>query len=237
MPKARRKERPPPDPAKKTRDAGFAAVRGHALFGPLLRRAHPSATDAWGIRASALRRGGLLAIDAHGGLIYDCRARAEVGEWIWSISHVLTHLGFGHTDPAHLDQRGSYTPEWRAACCVVVDRFLHAVRIPGTPSVPPGLDGDEERLARRFTKTGIPPILATAGPGGPGPDLWEDLFEGRRPMSPRTALPWGRTFAIGLAAFEGSADPSTYELTTTTRLLTASGRLPRLQLGPAPSDP
>ncbi len=178
-------------------------MRAHGLFGLLLRRAHPTTVDGWGIRATSLPRGGLVAIDAYGGLVYDAKARADVHAWIWSIAHVLTHLGLGHVDPAHRDGRGSYTPEWRAACCVVVDRFLQALDLPGTPSPPPGLDGDEEELARLFAEAGIPTLL-TAGPAGTGPDLWEDLFDGRRPRPPPRSDMWGRTFAIGLAAIDGS---------------------------------
>ena len=187
------------DPAE-ARAAGFAAVRASDLFGPPLRRSNPVSSDAWGIRSSTLGRGALLAIDAHGGLVYNGRAVGEVEAWVWSVSHALTHLGLGHADAAHRDGRGSYSPEWRAACCVAVDRFLGALPLPGTPSVPPGFEGDEEQLARRFAQVGVPQVLAEAGPAGPGPDLWEDLFEGRRSKAPRTPPAWGRIFAEGLQA-------------------------------------
>lgn len=196
-------ETPKPDLAKQNRDAGFAAVRAHPLFGPLLRRAAPHTIDTWGIRATALKRGGLLAIDARGGLVYDARATTEVCDWVWSIAHVLTHLGFGHADADHLDGRGSYTPEWRAACCVAVDRFLGALHLPGAKAPPPGFEGEEERLAQRFARSGVPPILAARGPAGGGPDLWEDLFGGLRPRPAASPSTWGRTFAVGLAALEG----------------------------------
>jgi len=192
-----------PEAAVPPREAAFAAVHAHALFGPLLRRARVQTLDTWGVRKTALKRGGLLAIDAHGGLVYDARAKADVGEWIWSLAHVLTHLGFGHADAAHRDGRGSYTAEWRSACCVVVDQFLGALHIPAPRVLPPGLEGDEERLARRFTSGGIPVTLATGGPAGGGPDLWEDLFAGVRSRTSPTPSTWGRTFAMGLAAFEG----------------------------------
>jgi len=172
------------------------------LFGPLLRRARPHTVDTWGIRKTALARGGLLAIDAYGGIVFDAAATAEVGDWIWSLTHVLTHLGFGHADPQHLDGRGSYTVEWRTACCVVVDRFLGAVQIRAPLALPSGLDGDEERLARRFASGGIPDVLAR-GPAGGGPDLWEDLFSSVRSRPSPAPSTWGRTFAIGLAALEG----------------------------------
>lgn len=192
-------------------------------------------SDAWGVRASALRRGGLVVIDSRGELIYDGRARAEVAQWVWSICHVLTHLGFGHNDPDHRDRRGTYDPEWSAACCVVVDRFLGALHVPGTPSLPSGLEGDEESLARRFTKTGIPPVLAAAGPAGAGPDMWEDLFEGRRPGSPPSAMEWGWTFALGLAAYERTSDPFARGLTRTTSIQPSGSRLPARR--PIPLDP
>jgi len=192
-----------PDPAAAAREAGFAAVRAHPVFGPLVKRARPHATDTWGMRSSALKRGGLVAVDAHGGVMYDARAKAEVGEWIWSLSHVLSHLGFGHADPSHRDGRGSYTPEWRAACCVVVDRFLAALHITGSRPLPPGFDGDEEGLAHRFATHGIPAFLAGGGPAGGGPDLWEDLSANMRSRPPTAPSTWGRTFAIGLAAFDG----------------------------------
>lgn len=173
-------------------------MRAHELFGPLLRRVHTVEAGTAGARATALRRGGLLAIDAHGGLVYNSGADAWAVEWVWAITHLLTHLGFGHTDPAHRDGRGSYTPEWRAASCLVVDRFLRTLHIPGTPAGTPGYDGDEEELARRFAVEGIPSRLAEGGPAGGGPDLWEDLFGGRSARPAPTQSPLGRAFAVGL---------------------------------------
>ncbi len=178
-------------------------MRASTLFGPLLRRAHPVDVDSSGVRSTALRRDGLLAVDPHGTLVYNGRARAEVAGWVWSLAHVLTHLGLGHADPAHRDGRGSYSPEWRAACCVVVDRFLGVLHLPGAPAVPPFLDGDEEGLARRFTTHGIPAAVAQ-GPAGDGADLWENLVEARRARSQPTTEMWGRAFAEGLAALQGA---------------------------------
>ena len=193
------RETRPPDPAR-AREAGFATVRANELYGPVLRLVRPVDIDTVGVRASALRHGGLLAVDAHGGIVYDGRARAAVSDWVWALSHVLTHLGLGHADPAHRDGRGSYTPEWRAACCLSVDRFLGVLRLPGLPPVPSGFEGDEEELAGRFAAGGVPRSLATAGSAGGGPDLWEDLISRHR-SRPRSAA-WGRAFAVGLASLE-----------------------------------
>lgn len=200
MPRSKAKEARRRDPAAEARHAGFSAVGAHGLLGPLLRRVSIGDVDAWGIRANVLPRGGLVAVDGRGRLVYHGGARAEIGEWIWAVSHALTHLGFGHADPAHLDGRGSYTAEWRAACCVVVDRFLDGLRIPGTPAVPTGFDGDEDGLARRFAAVGIPAALGAAGTAGSRPDLWEDLGDGRSFGQPPPASSWRRTFALGLAA-------------------------------------
>ena len=191
----------PPDPAV-NREAGFAAVRASELYGPLLRLVRPVDIDVMGVRASALKRGGLLAIDAQGGLVYNGRARAEVATWTWSLSHVLTHLGLGHANPAHRDGRGSYAPEWRAACCLAVDRFLGVLRLPGLPAVPNGFEGGEEQLALRLAAAGVPDVLAGAGPAAGGPDLWEDLFDGRRSRMQSRPSALGRTFAAGLATLE-----------------------------------
>lgn len=201
MPRARAKPAPRIDPATQAREAGWAAVRAHGLFGPLFGHVRPyDIVTTSGSRLGSLPRGGLLAADAYGTLLYDGHARAEVGDWIWATSHVLAHLGFGHADPAHGDGRGSYAAEWRAACCVVVDRFLDGLRLPATPPVPAGFDGDEERLARRFTAAGIPTVLATAGAAGGAPDLWEHLFDHPAGFAPPPAPSWRRTFALGLAA-------------------------------------
>lgn len=189
-----------PDPWLAARQTGFDAVRQHDLFGPPLQRLHPVALGSSGVRATALKRGGLLAADAHGGMVYDGDAKVEAAEWVWSLTHVLTHLGFGHADRAHRDGRGSYTPEWRAACCLVVDRFLRTLGIPGTPRAIPGHDDDEEGLALRFSLEGIPPRLAAAGPAGGGPDLWEDLFGNRATRSTPAVSPLGRAFSLGLEA-------------------------------------
>lgn len=193
----------PPDPAR-ARQAGFAAVRANELYAPILRLVRPVDIDTVGVRASALRRGGLLAIDARGGLVYNGRARAEETRWVWALCHVLTHLGLGHADPTRRDGRGSYTAEWRAACCLSVDRFLGVLHLPGLPPVPPGLDGDEAALALRFAAGGVPRALIAGGAAGGGSDLWEDLFERPRSRSGAGASSsaWGRTFAVGLASLE-----------------------------------
>ena len=196
--------RPGPEEARR---AAFTAVEDHALFGPLLHLARPVDIDTWGVQVTALPRGGLLAADAHGGIVYNGRARAEAGRWMWSLCHVLTHLGLGHADPTHRDGRGSYAPEWRAACCMVVDRFLDALQIPGTPTHPLGYEADAEELAGRFATSGIPATVRAAGPAGGGPDLWEDLFGGRGARRQPLASPWGRAFAVGLTAIGGPASP------------------------------
>jgi hypothetical protein len=197
-----RNVRPDPGPARK---AGFEAVRASEPFGALLRRAHPVDSDTWGMQGTAIRPGGLVAADAHGSIVYNRRAVVSVETWIWSLSHVLTHLGLGHTDPAYRDGRGTYKPEWRAACCLAVDRFLDVLHLPGIPAVPPGFDGSEDELARRFAAEGIPANLGTGGPAGGGPDLWEDLSESRRSRPPPTAGSWGQLFAAGLDGFEVSS--------------------------------
>jgi hypothetical protein len=189
--------------ARETRLAAFDAVGEHPLFGPLLRLARPVEVGSWGMQVSALRGDGLVAIDAQGGLVYGGRARADAASWVWALAHVLTHLGLGHADAAHRDGRGGYEPEWQAACCVVVDRFLHALSIPGTPPVPRGLDADAATLATHFARSGIPAAARGAGPAGGGPDLWEDLSGGRGAQRAPRALPWGQTFARGLEALAG----------------------------------
>lgn len=204
--RARAKDARRPDPraqAREARRAGFTAVAEHPLFGPLLRLARPVEAGTWGMQVTALRRGGLVAIDANGGLVYDGGARADAVQWIWALAHVLSHLGLGHADPIHRDGRGGYTPEWQAASCLVVDRFLAALSIPGTPAVPSGFDTDVEALARHFATSGIPTAAAGAGPAGGGPDLWEDLSGGRGGRRLSTTSPWGRAFAMGLEVLTG----------------------------------
>lgn len=189
--------------AREARLTAFTAVGEHALFGPLLRLARPVDIDTWGVQVSALRRDGLVAVDAQGGLVYNGRSSAEPSRWMWAVAHVLTHLGLGHADAAHTDGRGGYEPEWQAACCLVVDRFLDTLGIPGTPPLPPGFDGDAEALASRFAASGIPSVAAAAGAAGTGADLWVDLFGSRGARRTPKLSPWGQTFAKGLEALAG----------------------------------
>ncbi|MFP5369523.1 MAG: hypothetical protein ACLGI3_02080 [Actinomycetes bacterium] len=220
---------PRPDPRVQAREDAFTEMRAHELFGPMLRRIHPDDVDGWGVRSSALRRNALLAVDAHGGLVFNGRAEAATCEWTWAIAHGLTHLGLGHADAARRDGRGSYADVWRAACCLAVNRFLGSIGIPGAPDVPGGFDGAEEALAARFTAGGIPRITALAGPAGRGPDLWENLHEGRRAAPAEAASVWARTFADGLTAFDGATAVGAVgrrpELTPPARAL-GPGRVP-----------
>ena len=43
------------------------------------------------MQVSALRRGGLMAVDANGGLVYNGRAQADPVRWVWALAHLLAN--------------------------------------------------------------------------------------------------------------------------------------------------
>lgn len=117
---------------------------------------------------------GLAAVDSNGHVHAHPTRRAEPAEWAWALAHCLLHLGFGHVPAADDKHRAQPDPYDLAARCVVVNRFLltfPAGRTPDhLPAAYPG--GDEEQLAARWRRDGIPPGLDLCGTAGREPDQW-----------------------------------------------------------------
>ncbi|MFI0940786.1 VWA-like domain-containing protein [Streptomyces sp. NPDC021020] len=121
----------------------------------------------------AVPEDGWAMADSDGCLHVHPRRLAEPREWAWVLAHCLLHLGFGHV-PAARGARTQPDAYELAARCLVVSRFQQSLLV-GTP--PAGLDvpdsfpdGDEEQLAERFRRDGIPARFARCGVGGSGPD-------------------------------------------------------------------
>ncbi|SEQ12781.1 Predicted metal-dependent peptidase [Streptomyces sp. yr375] len=116
-------------------------------------------------------RDGLVSADSNGTLHVHPTRIAEPARWAWSLAHAALHLGFGHLPaaPAERDQPDRYD---LAARCTVVNRFLLTFRVGTAPDdLPlsyPG--GDEEQLAARWRRTGLPAAYEHCGTAGPAAD-------------------------------------------------------------------
>nr|WP_223243891.1 hypothetical protein [Streptomyces sp. CBMA156] len=109
---------------------------------------------------------GWAVVDSAGTVHVDPRRRAEPEEWAWALAHCLLHLGFGHV-PAARGPRVQPDAPLAAARCAVVNRFLATFPVGRAPVVLPQQypGGDEEELAARWRRDGLPPP-ATAGTAG-----------------------------------------------------------------------
>ncbi|WP_128801488.1 MULTISPECIES: hypothetical protein [unclassified Streptomyces] len=119
----------------------------------------------------AAPRDGLVVVDSDADLHIHRKRLADPGAWAWAIAHAVLHLGFGHVPAA----KGARTQPDRfdlAARCVVVNRFLLTFSIGTTPDDLPGSypDGDEEQLAARWRRDGLPAVYERGGTAGPEPD-------------------------------------------------------------------
>ncbi|MFF9593389.1 hypothetical protein ACF1FX_29975 [Streptomyces sp. NPDC014646] len=114
-------------------------------------------------------RRGLVAVDSNGTLHVHPDRRAEPADWAWAIAHCIVHLGFGHV-PAHKGARPQSDRFDLAARCAVVNRFLLTFPVGRTPDHLPASypDGDEEQLAARWRRDGIPAPYDRCGTGGDG---------------------------------------------------------------------
>lgn len=157
-----------PDPATQAFAEGLALVKRNPAF---------AALEAEFCRRKGCRlcpAEGLAAVDSNGHVHAHPTRRAEPAEWAWALAHCLLHLGFGHVPAAEEDDRTQPDPYDRTARCTVVNRFLltfPAGRAPDhLPADYPG--GDEEQLAARWRRDGIPPALDLCGTAGRQPDQW-----------------------------------------------------------------
>ncbi len=157
---------------KKKRDlAGEAFAEGMRLM-----RANPAlaAVEFDVCRREECRfapRDGLVVVDSDGDLHAHPDRLAEPTAWAWALAHAVLHLGFGHV-PAVKGDRTQPDRFDLAARCVVVNRFLLGFRVGQTPEHLPAAypDGDEEKLAARWRRDGIPAVYEHCGTAGPEPD-------------------------------------------------------------------
>ncbi|WP_258319179.1 vWA domain-containing protein [Streptomyces griseorubiginosus] len=109
-------------------------------------------------------RDGLVAVDSHGELHVPPHRLAEPAAWAWALAHAVLHLGFGHV-PAAKGPRVQPDRFELAARCVVVNRFLLGFPVGEAPEDLPASypDGDEERLAARWRRDGLPAVYERCG--------------------------------------------------------------------------
>jgi predicted metal-dependent peptidase len=141
-------------------------------------------------------RDGLVRVDSDGTLHAHPARIADPAHWAWSLAHAALHLGFGHVPAAKGDRIQPDRYEL-AARCTVVNRFLLTFPVGRTPDELPQAypDGDEEQLADRWRRTGLPAAYARCGTAGAEPDQllvpWEGWFGGQLPD-------WQLAFATAL---------------------------------------
>ncbi|KIQ62722.1 hypothetical protein TR51_27575 [Kitasatospora griseola] len=160
-------KKPEQDPVK----AAFAAGLAKARSNPALHAVPATLCTADEEHCSLHPTTGWVVVTSNGTLHANRRRRAEPEEWAWALAHALLHLGFGHLPAA----RGPRTQPDRAelaARCTVVNRFLdtfHVGRAPDDhPVAWPG--GDEETLAARWRRDGVPAEYRACGTDGDNPD-------------------------------------------------------------------
>ncbi|GAA5012578.1 hypothetical protein GCM10023335_34710 [Streptomyces siamensis] len=146
---------------------------------------------------------GLVRVDSDGVLHVHPTRRAEPAAWAWAVAHAVIHLGFGHV-PAATGEREQPDRCALAARCVVVNRFLLGFPIGLTPEDLPASypDGDEEKLATRWRRDGIPPMYEHCGTAGGAPDQvlvpWNSWTGGSPPDWP-TAFAHALTRTVSAA--------------------------------------
>ncbi|MFD5073342.1 hypothetical protein [Streptomyces sp. NPDC058371] len=116
-------------------------------------------------------RDGLVRVDSNGHLHAHPTRRAAPAEWAWALAHGLLHLGFGHVPGAN-GERVQPDRFDLAARCVVVNRFLLTFPVGLTPEDLPASypDGDEEQLAARWRRDGVPAAYEHCGTAAGAPD-------------------------------------------------------------------
>lgn len=117
-------------------------------------------------------RHGLAAVDSNGRVHVHPDRRADPADWAWALAHCLLHLGFGHVPADRARRREQPDRCDLAARCTVVNRFLLTLHVGRAPEDLPTSypDGDEEQLAARWRRSGVPDAFARHGTAGDQPD-------------------------------------------------------------------
>lgn len=177
-----------PDPAAKAFLEGCRIVAGNRALGSM-------APNYCREDCGDVPPDGWAAVDSNGTVHVHPKRIAEPHEWAWVLAHCLLHLGFGHV-PAAVGEREEPDRFALAARCAAVVRFQETFSVGASPFPPhpPVPGGDEEELARRWRRDGIPAGLEACGVAGTGDDQllvpWRSWYD---------PPDWGREFAHGLA--------------------------------------
>ncbi|MEU5658419.1 VWA-like domain-containing protein [Streptomyces sp. NPDC047737] len=155
-----------PDPAAEAFAAGLVLLNRNPAFGAVTfsvcRKTGCALTPA----------GGLAAVTSGGIVHVHPTKRAEPAEWAWVLAHCVLHLGFGHVPASKDDPRVQPDRYALAARCTVVNRFLLTFPMGRPPDHLPTAypAGDEEQLAARWRRDGIPAAYEQCGTAGGHPD-------------------------------------------------------------------
>ncbi len=142
-------------------------------------------------------RDGLVRVDSDGTVHAHPARIADPAVWAWSLAHAALHLGFGHV-PAARGRREQPDRYELAARCTVVNRFLLTFPVGRAPDELPRSypDGDEEQLAARWRRTGLPAAYQHCGTAGTETDLLLVPYDG---WTPQGWVPdWQLAFATAL---------------------------------------
>ncbi|MFF3935960.1 vWA domain-containing protein [Streptomyces phaeofaciens] len=167
------------DLAKEAFDQGLALMRGNSALRAV------TFGICRGEECVLAPRDGLLRVDSDGTVHVHPARVADPAVWAWSLAHAALHLGFGHL-PAAGGRRVQPDRYDLAARCTVVNRFLLTLPVGTAPDHHPLTypDGDEERLAARWRRSGLPAAHQRCGTAGPEPDQLLVPWDTRRGGQP-----------------------------------------------------
>jgi predicted metal-dependent peptidase len=171
------------DPAKAAFTAGLAKVHHNPALAAVPAALCRQDADRCPLHPAT----GWVVADSHGVLHHHRTRRADPEEWAWALAHALLHLGFGHL-PAARGPRTQPDAADLAARCAVVNRFLATFPIGRAPDdLPPHWPGgDEEELAARWRRDGVPAEYRACGTGGDRPDQHLETWTAHQDPEDRT---------------------------------------------------